>query len=40
MSAPSHDDDQLKLEIFDRFSKTVMKCKQKFRRCCKNKKEK
>ena len=36
MSAPSHDDDQLKLEIFDSFSK----CKQKFRRCCKNKKEK
>ena len=25
MSAPSHDDDQLKLEIFDRFSKTVMR---------------
>lgn len=25
MSAPSHDDDQLKLEIFDSFSKTVMR---------------
>ena len=25
MSAPSHDDDQLKLEIFDCFSKTVMR---------------
>ena len=25
MSAPSHDDDQLKLEIFDSFSKTIMR---------------
>ena len=25
MSAPSRDDDQLKLEIFDSFSKTVMR---------------
>ena len=41
MSAPSHDDDQLKLEIFDSFSKTVMRnASRNFAAAAKNKKEK